>query len=41
MKVDLREQSFENIRIRNTSLVGGNFVRCIINGSKFYNVDIS
>ncbi|CAD8214376.1 unnamed protein product [Paramecium octaurelia] len=41
MKVDLREQSFENIRIRNTSVVGGNFVRCIFNGSEFDNVDIS
>ncbi|CAD8156201.1 unnamed protein product [Paramecium octaurelia] len=41
MKVDLREQCFENIRIRNTSLVGGNFVRCIFNGSEFDNVDIS
>ncbi|CAD8183825.1 unnamed protein product [Paramecium octaurelia] len=41
MKVDLREQSFENIRIRNTSLDGGNFVRCIFNGSEFDNVSIS
>ncbi|CAK84534.1 unnamed protein product (macronuclear) [Paramecium tetraurelia] len=41
MKVDLREQSFENIRIKDTSLVGGNFVRCNFNGSEFDNVDIS
>ncbi|CAD8214568.1 unnamed protein product [Paramecium octaurelia] len=41
MKVDLREQSFENIRNRDTSLVGENFVRCNFNGSEFDNVDIS
>ncbi|CAD8161392.1 unnamed protein product [Paramecium octaurelia] len=41
MKVDVREQNFENIRIRNTSLFGGNFVRCNFNGSEFDNVDIS
>ncbi|CAD8167827.1 unnamed protein product [Paramecium pentaurelia] len=26
MKVDIRNQSFENIRMKNTSLIGGNFV---------------
>ncbi|CAD8154470.1 unnamed protein product [Paramecium pentaurelia] len=41
MKVDLRKVSFENIRIKNTSLIGGNFVRCNMNGSQFENVDIS
>ncbi|CAD8213828.1 unnamed protein product [Paramecium octaurelia] len=41
MKVDMRGQSFENIRIRDTSLIGGNFVRCNFNGSNFDNVDIS
>ncbi|CAK90344.1 unnamed protein product (macronuclear) [Paramecium tetraurelia] len=41
MKVDLRKQNFENIRIRDTSIVGGNFVRCNFNGSEFDNVDIS
>ncbi|CAK67962.1 unnamed protein product, partial (macronuclear) [Paramecium tetraurelia] len=41
MKVDLREHSFENIRMRDTSLIGGNFVRCNFNGSEFDNVDIS
>ncbi|CAD8178154.1 unnamed protein product [Paramecium pentaurelia] len=41
MKVDVRNQCFENIRIKNTSLIGGNFVRCDLNGSEFENVDIS
>ncbi|CAD8193189.1 unnamed protein product [Paramecium octaurelia] len=41
MKVDLREQTFENIRIRDAILVGGNFERCNFNGSEFDNVDIS
>ncbi|CAK93355.1 unnamed protein product (macronuclear) [Paramecium tetraurelia] len=41
MKVDLREQSFEKIRIQETSLVGGNFFRCNFNESKLYDVDIS
>ncbi|CAD8190229.1 unnamed protein product [Paramecium pentaurelia] len=27
MKVDIRNQNFENIRIKNTSLLGANFVR--------------
>ncbi|CAD8103731.1 unnamed protein product [Paramecium primaurelia] len=41
MKVDVRNQSFENIRMKNTSLISGNFVRCNLNGSEFENVDIS
>ncbi|CAK72861.1 unnamed protein product (macronuclear) [Paramecium tetraurelia] len=41
MKVDLRDENFENIRIRDTSLVGGNFVRCNFNGSEFDNINIS
>ncbi|CAD8158478.1 unnamed protein product [Paramecium pentaurelia] len=41
MKVDIRNQSFENIRIKNTSVIGGNFVRCNFSGSDFDNVDIS
>ncbi|CAK68192.1 unnamed protein product (macronuclear) [Paramecium tetraurelia] len=41
MKADVREQSFQNIRIRDTSLSGANMVRCNLNGSIFDNVDIS
>ncbi|CAD8128738.1 unnamed protein product [Paramecium sonneborni] len=41
MKNDLNNQSFEDIRIKNTSLIGANFVRCNFNGSEFENVDIS
>ncbi|CAD8141225.1 unnamed protein product [Paramecium pentaurelia] len=41
MKVDVRNQCFENIRIKDTSLIGGNFFRCNMNGSEFENVDIS
>ncbi|CAD8214948.1 unnamed protein product [Paramecium pentaurelia] len=41
MKIDLRNQCFENIRMKNTSLIGGNFVRCNLNESEFENVDIS
>ncbi|CAD8194024.1 unnamed protein product [Paramecium pentaurelia] len=41
MKVDLKNQCFENIRIKNASLIGGNFVRCNLSGSEFDNVDIS
>ncbi|CAD8204028.1 unnamed protein product [Paramecium pentaurelia] len=41
MKVDLRNQCFENIRIKNTSIIRGNFVRCNFNGSEFDNLDIS
>ncbi|CAD8181903.1 unnamed protein product [Paramecium octaurelia] len=41
MKVNVKEQNFENIRIKDSSLVGGNFARCNFNGSHFDNVDIS
>ncbi|CAD8179805.1 unnamed protein product [Paramecium pentaurelia] len=41
MKVDLTQQCFSNIRIKNTSLIGANLVRCNFNGSEFDNVDIS
>ncbi|CAD8129359.1 unnamed protein product [Paramecium sonneborni] len=41
MKVDLTNQLFERIRIENTSLIRGNFVRCNLNESEFNNVDIS
>ncbi|CAD8187660.1 unnamed protein product [Paramecium octaurelia] len=41
MKVDLKEQSFEKIRIRNTQLLGADFVRCDLSGSQFDNVIIS
>ncbi|CAD8169889.1 unnamed protein product [Paramecium pentaurelia] len=41
IQVDLRNLSFENIRIKNTSLIGGNFVQCNLNGSEFDNVDFS
>ncbi|CAD8185070.1 unnamed protein product [Paramecium octaurelia] len=41
MKVDVREQNFENIRISDTSLIAANFVRCNLSGSIFENVDIS
>ncbi|CAD8045129.1 unnamed protein product [Paramecium primaurelia] len=41
MKVDLRNQNFENINIQNTSLVGANLVRCNFSGSIFKNVNIS
>ncbi|CAD8101505.1 unnamed protein product [Paramecium primaurelia] len=41
MKVNIRNQAFENIKIQNTSLIGGSFARCNLSGSKFNNVDIS
>ncbi|CAD8136774.1 unnamed protein product [Paramecium octaurelia] len=41
MKVNLREQTLENIRIRDTNLIGGNFAKCNLNGQEFHNVDIS
>ncbi|CAD8081408.1 unnamed protein product [Paramecium primaurelia] len=41
MKVNLTQQCFSNIRIKNTSLIGANLVRCNFNGSEFENVDIS
>ncbi|CAD8215586.1 unnamed protein product [Paramecium octaurelia] len=33
MKVDLREESFVNIRIRNTSLIAANLARCDLSDS--------
>ncbi|CAD8085174.1 unnamed protein product [Paramecium primaurelia] len=41
LKVDMREHNFENIRIRDTSLICANFLRCNFNGSNFDNVDTS
>ncbi|CAD8154091.1 unnamed protein product [Paramecium octaurelia] len=41
MKVDLKTQSLENIKIKNTSLKGANFDRCDLSGSEFDNVIIS
>ncbi|CAD8130984.1 unnamed protein product [Paramecium sonneborni] len=41
MKVNLHNQSFENIKIKNTSLIGGNFVGCNLSGSQFNNVNIN
>ncbi|CAD8196067.1 unnamed protein product [Paramecium octaurelia] len=41
MKTDLRNQNFENIRIKNTSLIGANLVRCDLSGSEFDQVIIS
>ncbi|CAD8187301.1 unnamed protein product [Paramecium pentaurelia] len=41
MKVDLTKKNFENIKIKNTQLIGANFSRCNLNGSHFENVDIS
>ncbi|CAD8169349.1 unnamed protein product [Paramecium pentaurelia] len=41
MKVDIRSQNFENIRIKNTSLLGANFARCNLSGSQLDNVDIN
>ncbi|CAD8172172.1 unnamed protein product [Paramecium pentaurelia] len=40
-KIDLTKKSFENIKIKNTSLIGANFVRCNLSGSYFENVCIS
>ncbi|CAD8138691.1 unnamed protein product [Paramecium octaurelia] len=40
MKVDLKTQSFKNIKIRNTSLISGHFVKCDLSGSEFNNVII-
>ncbi|CAD8055015.1 unnamed protein product [Paramecium primaurelia] len=41
IKVDLTNQNLEKIKIKNTSLIGANFVRCNLSGSEFDNVDIS
>ncbi|CAD8209459.1 unnamed protein product [Paramecium pentaurelia] len=41
MKVKLRKICFENIKIKNNSLVGANLVRCNLNESQLENLDIS
>ncbi|CAD8209831.1 unnamed protein product [Paramecium octaurelia] len=41
MKVDLSEQCFQKIKIKNTSLIGANFFKCNLSESEFDNVDIS
>ncbi|CAD8120171.1 unnamed protein product [Paramecium sonneborni] len=41
MKVDLTNDNFQGIRIKNTSLIGGNFVRCNFSKSKFEDVDLT
>ncbi|CAD8129620.1 unnamed protein product [Paramecium sonneborni] len=38
---DLSNKCFENIKIQNTSLIGGNFVKCNLSRSEFNNLDIS
>ncbi|CAD8166290.1 unnamed protein product [Paramecium pentaurelia] len=39
-KVDLTQQSFRNVRIKNTSLIGASFSQCDLSGSEFENVII-
>ncbi|CAD8129625.1 unnamed protein product [Paramecium sonneborni] len=41
MKIELRNQCFDKIKIMNTSLVGGNFAKSNLSESEFNNVDIS
>lgn len=41
LRADLKAQSFEDIRINDTSLVDANFVHSNLSGSEFDNVDIS
>ncbi|CAD8121076.1 unnamed protein product [Paramecium sonneborni] len=41
MKIDLSNQSFQNIRIRNTSLIGANFAKCDLSCSELENVKIN
>ncbi|CAD8161747.1 unnamed protein product [Paramecium pentaurelia] len=41
LNVDMRNESLNNIRIENTSLIEVNFVRCNLSGSELDNVDIS
>ncbi|CAK91396.1 unnamed protein product (macronuclear) [Paramecium tetraurelia] len=41
MKVDLAYHNFQNIKIKNTQLIGANFVKCDLSGSEFDNVIIS
>ncbi|CAD8072777.1 unnamed protein product [Paramecium sonneborni] len=40
MKIDLTQQSFRNIRIKNTSLNGASFAKCDLSGSQFQNFKI-
>ena len=37
----MKNQSFEDIRIKDTSLAGANFARSNLSGSEFENVDIN
>ena len=39
MKVDLTMQNFTNINIKNTSILGGNFAKCNLSGSKLEHVN--
>ncbi|CAD8209585.1 unnamed protein product [Paramecium octaurelia] len=41
MQVDLTSHNFQKIRIKNTSLIGGNFAKCNLSQSEFYNVNIN
>ncbi|CAD8190165.1 unnamed protein product [Paramecium pentaurelia] len=41
IKVDLTNQFFLNIRIQNTSLIGGNFAKCNLSGAEFQNININ
>ncbi|CAD8131344.1 unnamed protein product [Paramecium sonneborni] len=41
LKVDLTKHCFEGIRIKKSSLIGGNFAKYNFSGSEFENVDIS
>ncbi|CAK73532.1 unnamed protein product, partial (macronuclear) [Paramecium tetraurelia] len=41
MQVDLTSHNFEKIRIKNTSLIGGNFAKCNLSQSEFDNVNIN
>ena len=41
MKIDLTMQNFSNINIKNTSILGGNFTKCNLSGSKLENVNIN
>ncbi|CAD8157464.1 unnamed protein product [Paramecium octaurelia] len=41
MYVDLKSHDFKKIRIRDTSLIGGNFAKCNLSLSEFNNVNIN
>ncbi|CAD8153657.1 unnamed protein product [Paramecium pentaurelia] len=41
MKVNFNQQSFENVRMKDTSLIGANLFQCTLSGSEFSYVDIS